>query len=79
MRGHIIPHWNLNSLTLVNYESQENIQRGFSPIEYDDVYKQVEVSMDIHKGLHPIFKQDQLEQSFNWLTNKMYAIHCMKP
>ena len=79
MRGHITPHWTSEQLTLVNYESQENIQRGFSPIDYGDVYSQVEVSMDIHKGLHSVFNQEELEKSFNWLSNIMYAVHCMKP
>jgi len=79
MRGHITPHWLSSQLPLVNYESQENIQRGFSPIDYGDVYSQVEVSMDIHKGLHPLFDILKLEDSFNWLSNMMYAVHCMKP
>lgn len=79
MRGYITPHWTSEQLKLVNYESQENIQRGFSPIDYGDVYSQVEVSMDIHKGLHPVFDPNLLEENFNWLDNIMYAVHCMKP
>jgi hypothetical protein len=79
MRGHIEPHWSRDQLISINYESQENIQRGFSPIDYGDVYSQVEVSMNIHKGLHPLFDTVKLEKCFNWLAAKMYAVHCMKP
>jgi hypothetical protein len=77
MRGHIIPHWNSQQISYIDYAKQENIYRGFQAVESG--YKELAVSMDIHQGLHPVLDSLKFEDYFNWLDSKMYAIHCMHP
>jgi hypothetical protein len=79
MRGYITPHWTADQVYAVEYQSQENIRRGFTPIEYGDSYKSTEVSMDIYQGAHAIFDLGEFDKSFSWLDNKMYAVHRMFP
>ncbi len=77
MRGRIIPHWTSEQLKVINYASQENIYRGFQAVDVG--YKELEVSMDIHQGLHGVFDNLELEDYFSWLDSKVYAVHCMHP
>jgi hypothetical protein len=79
-RGHITPCWSMNDVRAALFSAPEKLYNGFKLIDYqEEVYKNIDISINIHKTLPEFIDKEILENEFNWLREKMYAIHRMTP
>jgi hypothetical protein len=79
MRGHITPHWNAEEIYAIEYQKQENIYKGFTPVNSVRQDAETESLIEIYHGAPPIFNLAEFDKCFSWLKNKMYAVLCMNP
>jgi len=79
-RGHITPFWSMSDIKAVLFTPPANVYNGFKLMDYqEDVYKNIDISINIHKTLPDFISKEILEQEFSWLKEKMYAVHRMTP
>jgi hypothetical protein len=77
--GNILPFWNSDNLKKINYVPHENPQSGFFLIDKNDLNRYRSIMVHLYRGLPDFLNHRSLEQEFDWLENKSFAISLMHP
>lgn len=80
IKGHLTPFWNMADIKSVMFAPPADINNGFKLMDYqEEIYNSIDIAINIHKDLPDFIDRNILDNHFNWLRNKMYAIHRMIP
>lgn len=78
--GHIVPTWNYDVLESLVIDPHHEIYRGFDLVDEKDRNRYpTSVAHDVHRDLPEFLNIDIFEKEFNWLSEKSYALHRMRP
>lgn len=79
-QGHIQPYWSKEFIDQIPFVTPPNPNIGFDLVdERDQERYQGLITADRVTELPDVLKSNLLDQEFNWLENKIYAVHRMKP
>lgn len=80
MRGHLRPFWTTESIEQIPYVTPPNPNIGFDLVDKSDQERYVGlITADRVIELPDVLKSDLLYKEFDWLENRIYAVHRMNP
>lgn len=80
LTGHITPYWTKESVDKIPFSTPPNPNIGFDLVDIKDKDRyQGLITADRITELPEVLKSDALDREFNWLDNKIYAVHRMNP
>lgn len=80
MRGHLTPFWTKESIEQIPYVTPPNPNIGFDLVDELDQERYAGlITADRVTELPDVLKSDLLYKEFDWLENRIYAVHKMNP
>lgn len=80
MRGHLVPFWTKESIEQIPYVTPPNPNIGFDLVDESDQERYTGlITADRVTELPDVLKSDLLYKEFDWLENRIYAVHKMNP
>jgi len=79
-QGHLTPYWTKESISQIPFVTPPNPNIGFDLVDdQDQIRYNGLITADRVTELPEVLKSDLLEKEFDWLENKIYAVHRMNP
>ena len=80
LTGRLTPYWTKESVDRIPYVTPPNPNIGFDLVDELDQERYAGlITADRVTELPDVLKSDSLEKEFDWLENKIYAVHRMNP
>lgn len=80
LSGHLNPYWTKESVEKIPYVTPPNPHIGFDLVDELDQERYAGlITADRVTELPDVLQSDQLYKEFDWLENKIYAVHRMNP